>query len=349
MNNHYVVALASNRDFEEKTMTGEPRRSTKFRHADACIGLALGSGSARGLAHIGVIQALEEADIKVDVIAGTSIGALIGAVYASDSLDSLESTFQELDWMKIASFFDVVFPRSGLIDGAKVSGLVRTHIHVDRIEALPRRFASLATDIFTGEEVIISSGDVIEAVRASISVPGIFTPVRSNGRILVDGGLVNPVPVSVARSMGADIVIAVDLNHDIVEGKNFKPFANHVNDEEKKEIGIFSHWMDSYRQSIQGLKSRLLSHESPVAAQFMRWVSTEPLPSIFEVLLASINIMETRITQTRLGLDRPDIIIQPPLGQISFLQFDRAEEIIRIGYECAREQLAAFTRADRRG
>jgi len=239
MNNHYVVALASNRDFEEKTMTEEPRRATKFRHADACIGLALGSGSARGLAHIGVIQALEEADIKVDVIAGTSIGALIGAVYASDSLDSLESTFQELDWMKIASFFDVVFPRSGLIDGAKVSGLVRTHIHVDRIEALPRRFASLATDIFTGEEVIISSGDVIEAVRASISVPGIFTPVRSNGRILVDGGLVNPVPVSVARSMGADIVIAVDLNHDIVEGKNFKPFANHVNDEEKRRLASF--------------------------------------------------------------------------------------------------------------
>jgi NTE family protein len=328
-------------------MKGEQRQSTIFPHADARIGLALGSGSARGLAHIGVIRALEEVGIKADFIAGTSIGALIGAVYASDGLDSLESTFQKLDWMKIASFFDVVFPKSGLIDGAKISELVRDHIHADSIEALPRRFASLATDLVTGEEVIISSGDVIEAVRASISVPGIFTPVRSNGRILVDGGLTNPVPVSVARAMGADIVIAVDLNHGIIEGKNFKPFMNHVNDKGNQETGIFSHWVDSYWQSIQGLKSRLLAKESPVAAQFKRWVSTEPLPSIFEVLLASINLMETRITQTRLSLDRPDIIIQPPLGQIRFLQFDRADEIIRIGYECARKQLAAFTSVDR--
>ena len=182
------------------------------------IGLALGSGSARGLAHLGVIRAVQEAGIKVDYVAGTSIGALVGAVYAAGSIDSLESTFQKFDWKKMVSFFDVIFPKSGLIDGAKVRELVRALVHAEVIESLPIPFCAVATDIQSGEEVVIRQGDLIEAVRASIAVPGIFTPVRSNGLLLVDGGLVNPVPVSVVRAMGAEIVIAVDLNQQIVAG-----------------------------------------------------------------------------------------------------------------------------------
>src|SRR5574340_370791 len=187
------------------------------------IGLALGSGSARGLAHLGVVRAIEDAGIKLDFIAGTSMGALIGAIHAAGKLDELEASFRDFDWKKSASFFDVVLPKSGLLDGAKVSELVRAHIHADTIEMLPLPFAAVATDIVGGEEVVIRTGDVIEAVRASISVPGIFTPMRTNGYILVDGGLTNPVPVSVARAMGADVVIAVDLNHQIIAGKNMKP------------------------------------------------------------------------------------------------------------------------------
>jgi len=163
------------------------------------VGLALGSGSARGLAHIGVIRAIEAAGIEVDVIAGTSVGALIGAIQAAGQLEELETTFQSFDWKMTASFFDVVLPRSGLRQAKP-------------IEALPTPFACVATDIVNGEEIVIRSGDLIEAVRASVSVPGIFTPVRSNGRILVDGGLTNPVPISVVRAMGAGLVIAVDLN-----------------------------------------------------------------------------------------------------------------------------------------
>lgn len=297
------------------------------------IGLALGSGSARGLAHLGVIRALSDAGIEVDFIAGTSMGALIGAIHAAGKLGELEATFQGFDWKKMVSFFDVVLPKSGLLDGVKVSELVRAHVHTDAIEKLPKPFAAVATDIVSGEEVVIRRGDVIDAVRASISVPGIFTPVRSNGRILVDGGLTNPVPVSVARAMGADIVIAVDLNREIIAGKNLKPLLNSPTNAGAGTPDMFPRWVGSYRQSMQELKARLPALEAPGAAQFARWVSTEPLPSIFEVLLASINIMETRITQTRLGLDRPDIIIQPPLGHIRFLEFGRAEEIIRIGYE----------------
>lgn len=318
--------------------TGHPGRRLK-------IGLALGSGSARGLAHLGVIRAIEEAGLEVGFIAGTSMGALIGAIHAAGKLGELEATFLALDWKKTASFFDVVLPKSGLLDGAKVSELVRAHIHANAIEMLQIPFAAVATDIVSGEEIVIRSGDVIEAVRASISVPGIFTPVRSNGRILVDGGLTNPVPVSTARAMGANIVIAVDLNHQIIAGKNLKPLLNpsKASSAEVDTFDMLSRWVSDYRLSMKDIKQKLLAWDNPASAQFRRWTSTEPLPSIFEVLLASINIMETRITHTRLLLDKPDVIIQPPLGHIRFLEFDRAEEIIAIGYEHTQQQLALLS------
>ncbi|OGS95284.1 MAG: patatin [Gallionellales bacterium RIFCSPLOWO2_02_FULL_57_47] len=308
------------------------------------VGLALGSGSARGLAHLGVIRAIEDAGIEVEFIAGTSMGALIGAIYAAGKLDELETTFRAFDWKKTASFFDVVLPKSGLLDGARVSELVRAHVHADTIEALPIPFAAVATDIVSGEEVIIRRGDVIEAVRASLSVPGIFTPVRSNGRILVDGGITNPVPVSAARAMGADIVIAVDLNHEIIAGKNMKPLRSteKTRSTEDSPPGMFSRWVGDYRLSMKDIRQKLLAGDNPASAQFRKWISQEPLPSIFEVLLASINIMETHITQTRLRLDRPEVVIQPPLGHIRFLEFDRAEEIIAIGYEHTQRQLASL-------
>jgi NTE family protein len=308
------------------------------------VGLALGSGSARGLAHLGVIRALADAGIEVDFIAGTSMGALIGAICAAGKLDELEAVFRGFDWKKTVSFFDVVLPKSGLLDGAKVSELVRAHIRADTIEMLPKPFAAVATDIVSGEEVVIRSGDVIEAVRASISVPGIFTPVRSNGGILVDGGLTNPVPVSAVRAMGADIVIAVDLNHEIIAGKNLKPLrpAAKANSAKDKASAMIPRWAGDYLLVMKDIRQKLLAGDAPAFAQFRAWTSAEPLPSIFEVLLASINIMETRLTQTRLSVDRPDIIIQPPLGHIRFLEFDRAGEIITIGYGHTRRQLASL-------
>jgi NTE family protein len=303
------------------------------------IGLALGSGSARGLAHLGVIRALEEAGIEISFVAGTSIGALIGAAYASGRLDAMVSTFQEFNWKKTTAFFDVVFPKSGLIDGAKVGELVRTHINSEVIESLPIPFCAVATDIQTGEEVVISQGDVIEAVRASISVPGIFTPVRSNGRLLVDGGLVNPVPVSVVRSMGADVVIAVDLNHQITE-KNLKPLtAVKVATETNRMSHPRSRRLAECFRSMRELRQKLLAKDAPTSEQFNSWLSAEPIPNIFELLLASVNIMETSITESRLKIDKPDLTIRPPLGEIRFLEFGRAEEIISIGYDSAREQL----------
>lgn len=308
------------------------------------VGLALGSGSARGLAHLGVIRAIEDAGIEIDFIAGSSMGALIGAIYAAGKLDELEATFLSFDWRKTVSFFDVVLPKSGLLDGARIGELVRAHVHADAIEKLSKPFAAVATDIVSGEEIVIRQGDVIEAVRASISVPGIFTPVPSNGHVLVDGGITNPVPVSAVRAMGADRVIAVDLNHQIIAGKNMKPMlsAEKSNGAAGSPPGMLSRWVGDYRLSMKDIRQKLLAGDDAAEAQLRKWTSPEPLPSIFEVLLASINIMETRITQTRLHLDRPDVIIQPPLGHIRFLEFGRAEEIIDIGYRHAQRQLEAL-------
>ena len=303
------------------------------------VGLALGSGSARGLAHIGVTRALKEAGIQVDYVAGTSIGAAIGAVYASGKLDSLQDAYLAMDWKKIAYFFDVVFPKSGIIDGKKVADFMRDYVHSDNIEELPLPFKAVATELNSGEEVVLETGDVIDAVRASISVPGMFTPVRRDGRVLVDGGLVNPVPVNVARAMGADIVIAVDINHGIVAGKASAPQVESQPDTDLLQtLSLLG--SERYRSAMERIEKGLHSLDSnPTLIQIRAWLAEESLPNIFEVLLSSINIMETQITSTRLQIDPPELLIQPPLGSVRFLEFNRAEEIISIGYETTRQQL----------
>jgi len=296
------------------------------------IGLALGSGSARGLAHIGVIRAIKDAGIHIDYVAGTSIGALVGAVYASGKIDSLQGAYLAMDWKKIAYFFDVVFPKSGIIDGKKVANFLREYIHSERIEELPLSFKAIATDYDSGEEVLFETGDVIEAVRASISVPGIFTPVRIDDRILIDGGLVNPVPVDVVRKMGADIVIAVDLNHEVITGKHHSQTKDQTDEGVLQALSRLSG--GRYKAAMDRIEEKLHSFDNvPTLIQAREWLAEESLPNIFEVLLTSTNIMVTQITQTRLRIDPPDVLIQPPLGDVRFLEFNRAEEIISIGYE----------------
>ncbi|MFQ6047599.1 MAG: patatin-like phospholipase family protein [Gemmatimonadales bacterium] len=302
----------------------------------ATVGLALGSGSARGWAHIGVIRALMEAGLSVHCIAGTSIGAAVGAVFASGELDALEDMALRLDWKQVASFFDAVLPKSGLIDGKKVSEFIRAHVKETRIERLPIPYCAVATDLETGEEVAIREGDIIEAVRASFSIPAILTPVRWNGRILVDGGLVNPVPVNVLRDMGADFTVAVDLNRGVVGRKAPSQPAPSpgppVPDTPATETKV---------RIAKALQRRFSRVGLPALPQIKRWRSREQLPSIFDVVTTSINIMETFITTTRLEQDRPDLLIQPKLGHMRWLDFHRAGEAIAEGYREARERLSS--------
>jgi NTE family protein len=179
------------------------------------IGLALGSGSARGWSHIGVIRGLQEADIDIDIVCGSSIGALVGGAYAAGKLDDAEKLIRELAWSDVLGFMEVPVPRSGLINSDKVADYLRERLGDPNIEDLPKPFAAVATDLTTGQEVWIRNGSLIEAIRASISMPGMFTPCFREGRLLVDGGLINPVPVSLCRSLGANTVIAVNPNTDI--------------------------------------------------------------------------------------------------------------------------------------
>lgn len=305
------------------------------------VGLALGSGSARGWAHIGVIRALSEAGIRADYIAGTSIGALVGAVYASGEIEALEEVVLQLDWKEIAYLFDVVFPKSGLIDGKKVSVFIQNHVKKINIEDLSLPFCAVSTDLTTGDEVAIREGNIIEAVRASISVPGIFTPVKKNRTILVDGGLVNPVPVSVVREMGADFVIAVDLNHNIIKNNSlckipdsdsstrFSEKKGRKNPEKRNKL-------------VEALNKRIKAVDLSALTKVRQRTKKEPLPSIFDVLTTSINIMETQITAIRLKTDPPDILIQPNLGHIKFLEYNRAKEAISDGYKEGGNQIRKF-------
>ncbi|MDH3291706.1 MAG: patatin-like phospholipase family protein [Gemmatimonadota bacterium] len=301
------------------------------------VGLALGSGSARGWAHIGVIRGLAEAGLRVDYVAGASIGAAVGAVFASGDLDALEDVALELDWRQVASFYDAVLPKSGLIDGTKLSAFIRNYIKETRIEQLPIPYCAVATDLETGEEVAIRDGDIVEAVRASFSIPGILTPVRWNDRILVDGGLVNPVPVNVLRAMGADFVIAVDLNHGVVGGRVYRGRAAPPAPEPPvRDVPV----TDVKSRIARALHTRMARVGLPALAQIKRWRSREQLPSIFDVMTTSISIMETFITTTRLDADPPDLLIQPKLGHIRSMEFHRAGEAILEGYREAKERLA---------
>lgn len=300
------------------------------------VGLALGSGAARGWAHIGVIRALAEAGVEIECVAGTSIGSLVGAALALDRMDVLEEFARRLDWRQVLSLLDVVFPRSGLIDGEKLAEVFHGHVQGAAIEDMRMPYCAVATDLGRGCERLLDAGDVVSAIRASIAVPGVFTPARRGDEFLVDGGLVNPVPVSAVRKLGAKHVIAVDLNHDFTEKKMCAPLpaespSREVDDrpaEEKRGNGL-------------DLPGKFKELSASTLAQARQWFRKDPMPNIFDVLTASINIMEAQITTVSLAIDPPDLLIQPRLGHIRFMDFHRADETIAEG---RRETLAQLER-----
>ena len=177
------------------------------------VGLALGGGGARGFAHLGVVKALRQIGVPIHCIAGTSIGAIIGGAVAAGVVEEAERWVNVPDWKKLPSLFlEFCLPWKGLIRGRKIERFLRETIPSGRFTDLKMPFAVVATDYNNGSEVVLQNGDVHTAIRASMSIPGVFDPVEINGRVLVDGGLVNPVPVDVCRNLGADRVIAVDIN-----------------------------------------------------------------------------------------------------------------------------------------
>jgi len=304
------------------------------------IGLALGSGGARGWAHIGVIEALEEAGYEIGWVAGTSMGSLVGGAYASGRLESLKQIVLRLDWKQVFYyFFEVTFPRSGLIDGTKIAGFVREHLGDVDIADLSMPFRAVATDVMTGREVVLSQGDLIDVIRASISIPGIFTPVARDGRTLVDGGLVNPVPVDIARSMGAPFVVAVDVNHGRLSGRASGDGARRNAARLLPKIAPRGARKDDSR-FVKELNRRIEAFDESVLAPVRKWVLKEGMPNVFDVLGNSIRIMEAQIADARLRIDAPDMLVRPVVGDLNVMEFHRAGEAIEAGYKATREAIA---------
>lgn len=300
---------------------------------DGRIGLALGSGAARGWAHVGVIRALGEAGIRPEVVCGTSSGAIVGGLYAAGRLDALEQWARQLDRRQVFSLFDFSL-RGGLIKARKLLDALGQELGDPRIESLPLRFGAVATDLASGREIWLREGSLLEALRASIALPGLVTPAEVGGRWLVDGGLVNAVPISLCRALGADSVIAVDLNTTLLRRRFQESLASAEPVDEAEEApqpgsvrGMLQDFLSDLRGRIGGAEAE--DRASP--------------PSLFDVVAHSINIMQARVTRSRMAGDPPELLITPHLAQLPLLAFDRAAEAIEEGRRAARRALDAWT------
>lgn len=291
------------------------------------VGLALGSGSSRGWSHIGVIQALQEHDIPVDFVAGTSIGAYVGAIFASGHIEEFHQTVLDMDWKRVASLLDLSMSLTGVLEGRKVMDLAEHVMTVRTFQDLKIPLRVVAADLKTGEEIIFSEGSVKEAVRASISIPGIFRPVEINKRLCVDGGLLNPVPVDVVKKMGAEVIIAVDLNHCLIQRREKKKKSKQ---DEKRDKAL-------NKAILEKFSNRFSSVESLLQSWFKFETGTgekkEEIPGFLDIYRQSVDIMEMQISRLGLRLNPPDILITPDLGHIKLMDFDLGKEIIEEGYQ----------------
>ena len=299
------------------------------------IGLALGSGSARGWSHIGIIESLTEAGIEADIVCGTSIGSLVGAAYVAGRLTELRQWAEIATWREIVGLMDVRLSGGGLINGKQVVAFLRGLGVEEPIESYTKRYAAVATDLGNGREIWLESGPIYEAVRASIALPGIFSPARVNGKWLVDGGLSNPVPVSVCRALGAEVIIAVNLNSDLLGRR----LASEPGAETPLPSRIPSEFLNSV---LKQLPAGLREQATQIAPRLLpQGAST---PGYFDVLANSINIMQDHITRTRLAGEPPHVLLVPRLRNIGLMEFNRAKEAIAEGRHCVEQALPMLRR-----
>ncbi len=293
------------------------------------LGLALGGGVARGWAHIGALKALLEADIKPDIIAGTSIGALVGGVYLAGKLDVLENWALALNRRRMMSYMDLRWGGSGLMRGDRLARVLKHYLGDTHIEDLDRKYTAVACDLRTGYEVWLQKGLLIDAVRASYALPGAFDPVQIDGRYMIDGALVNPVPVSACRALGAHMVIAVSLNGDA-----FGPIGSSheldVDPEDTEKVDPFH----LASQSINKLRPDRLLLKS------MMGVTPEgKAPKLGSVMMSTLNIVMDRISRSRLAGDPPDVFVAPRIGHIGMMEFTKADELIERGYRAMQHEI----------
>lgn len=288
------------------------------------IGLALGAGAAKGWAHIGVINALRKLGIEAEIVAGCSVGALVGAAFASDRLPVMEHWVRSFSYWDVIKLMDLSWRRGGLLRGERVFNAAAQLLKIDNFADCSLRFGAVTTNLSTGRELWMTKGDIHQAIRASCSMPGLLAPVWFEGYWLVDGALVNPVPISLARAMGADIVIAVDLQHD-AHLMQQDLFSVHSNNPDTYPVETGS-WRERLRERINKMMLK----------------KTHLTPTAMEIMSTSIQMLENRVKRTRMASDPPDVLIQPYCPQISTLDFHRASEAIEAGRLAVEKQLESL-------
>lgn len=292
------------------------------------IGLALGSGASRGWSHIGVIRALLREGIEPDIVCGTSIGAIIGGSYLAGNREKLENWVLGSTRSDVLRFFDIGFTQTGFVDSDRLNWFLHSYVAAEdrRIEDMPKKYAAVATDLNTGREVWFMEGGLADAVRASMALPGLFPAVRSYNRWLVDGGLVNPVPVTVCRALGADIVIAVNLNSGLVGKRNINRQKTDSTDDQ---------------DVLSNIKRQAKEYSASI---FPSRDDQDEAPGLFYAITNSINIVQDRITRSRLAGDPADVLLSPQLAHIGMLEFHRAAEAIKEGEGCVQNAMVEIRR-----
>ena len=308
---------------------GEDSRSESHSHRPS-IGLVLGGGAARGFAHIGVVRTLIAKGLVPDVTAGTSIGAVVGGCYAAGNLDGVERWCRSLTRRSVLGYLDVSFSGSALLGGGRLAEKLTETVGNVSIEQLPVRFAAIATEFGTGHEIWLTRGPLVDAARASYALPGMFPPVHIGGRWLMDGALVNPVPVSAARALGARVVIAVNVNTDLYgRGTTIQHLDAPEPDAAPGETPM------EEMAAQRGLFGRFAGERAEKRQLF----GTAGRPGLSTVMVEAFNVMQDRLTRARLAGDPPDILISPRLGRIGLFDFHRAAEMIDLGAEAAEKAL----------
>lgn len=288
------------------------------------IGLALGAGAARGWSHIGIIRALEQLGVHIDVVSGSSIGAYVGAAYASGKLDELSEWVHTLTEWQVLSLMGVGLRRGGIASGQKVFQKLSDDFCAETFEAMDKPFAAVATDLYSGREVIFNRGEIGNSIQASCAIPALFSPVEFADTWLIDGAVVNPVPVNLCRQLGADIVIAVNLNADFRPQQIKKSIQEHKAAQEKTD-----HFLAKGQNVIKQWLSPVTKADDAPSSP----------PGIFGVMSNALEILQERVTRSRLAGDPPDILIEPMLNDVGIMEFYRAEELIHRG-EQAVERIA---------
>src|SRR5215207_1696977 len=307
----------------EITADREPRTKLK-------IGIALGGGAARGWAHIGVMRVLEREGIAPDVIAGSSVGAVVGGCYAAGKLDEIEEFAKSLTKRRVMGLLDFHITGSGLIAGDRLRRLLEHDLADLRIEDLPLRFAAIATELGTGHEIWITRGPLVEALRASYALPGVFDPVKLGGRWLIDGAIVNPIPVTTARALGADLVLCVNLNGDIrIRGTVIQ---SHSAERDEPDEIVEAVTEERRRWSV-------LNPMLDAAGRMRSRGRRSDAPGIASVMVDAFNITQDRIARSRLAGDPPDVMIAPKLSPVGLFEFHRAEECIELGKQATERVL----------